>query len=211
MKQLIFFIGVLISFSSCQNKEKEDALQKNGEKVMTTDHLPDAEWNGEYMKIKDANEPEVNRKSLGSEYFNMGKVALKIGNNEISYINFTKSKTVLSFSEKSINAFITNDQDEQIHLHFKKENILSNYKGKYKADPKGKSNASFKMSITKNEDGEKQVYTLQSGEAEIIEFSTQIATFVMNLKGIFINEGGTAYKGEGEIKMDFETAVMTAN
>lgn len=209
MKQLVFIISGLILFS-CQNEESTHN-QKSNEKVMYTDSLPDAEWNGEYMKIKNPDEPEIKRKSHGSEYFNMGNVALKIGEKEITYINFDKSKTVLSFTGKSINAFITNDQNEQIHLYFKKENIPSNYKGKYKADPEGKSNSSFTMSITSNEEGKKQEYTIQTGEAEITKFSPQLATFELTVKGVFINQEGTKQNGKGKIKMNFENAVMTAN
>lgn len=97
MKQMVFVIGGIILIYSCQNKGKDKgdiSGKKSGKKIMTIDSLPEAKWNGEYMKIKDADEPKIERKSIGSEYYNMGNVALKIGKKEITYTNFTKSKTV---------------------------------------------------------------------------------------------------------------------
>lgn len=215
MRQLVFIISGLILFYSCQNKEndKEDVLnQEDSAKVMITDSLPDAEWNGEYMKIKDADEPDINRKSIGSEYYKIGNVTLKIGNQELTFINFLGKKNVLSFTKKSITAFITSGQNEQIHLQFYKEEIRSNYKGKYRVDPdsKGKTNATFTMTVKTNEKGKKQEYTLETGKAEMIKFTPELGAFVMNVKGNFTDQNGIKYEGKGEIKMNFENVAMTA-
>lgn len=211
MRQLIFFITGLVLLCSCQNNDKEDSdSQKDDEKAMATDSLPEAKWNGEYMKIVDANEPKTSRKSLGSEFFKMGNVELKIGDKEMTYINFVRNKNVLSFTNSSIDAFITSAKNEQIHLHFKKNQIISNYKGKYKADPNGNTNSFFTMSISAREDGDKKEYTLQSGEADLIRFSTQLGIFVLNVKGVFTDKAGVEYKGNGKIKMNFESVVMSA-
>ncbi len=203
MRQLVFIIGGIILFYSCQNKEQNNDGNKE---VMTLDSLPNAKWNGEYMKIESSDEPDIKTKSSGSEIYNMGKVELKIADKEFEFIDFIRNKNVLSFSKNSITAFITNGKSEQIQLNFKKNEILSKYKGQYTIG----SSPFFSMQVTVKEEGEFMRYTLENGEAEIVKFSPQVGNFVIHLKGIFVDKNNGKHKGHADIKMKFENVAMTA-
>ena len=203
MKQLVFIIGGFFLFFSCQNNTQNNASK---EEVMTLDSLPDAEWNGEYMKIESPDEPNIKTKSRGSEIYNLGKVELSIDDREFTFITFIRNKNILSFNKNSITAFITNGRSEQIQLSFNKEQIQSKYKGQYTTS----SNPSFSMLVEVREEGKNKEYTLKNGAAEIVKFSPQAGTFVVDFKGTFVDKDNEKHTGQGKIKMKFENVAMTA-
>ncbi|PWH85637.1 hypothetical protein [Brumimicrobium oceani] len=214
MKNVAFLIASGLLMFSCSNEKNqtEEDIQTEKEEIQETvsDSTPDAEWNGEYMKIKDEEEPKVKRKSQGSDFYSMGRVDLKIGENQVDFKLFERKKNALTFTNESITAFIRSAFNEDIKVRFKKKDIVINHKGKYKADPSEKANNSFSMTILAGEQGKQKEYTLESGEAEIIAFSPRLGTLEMKIKSIFVKKDGTKQNGEGMIKMNFENAVMTA-
>lgn len=214
MKNIAFLIGGVFLFFSCVNEDaklRTEEKSKNEEVGKTSsDSLPDAEWNGEYMKIKDGDEPKIKRKSQGSDFYSMGSAKFTIGENTIVYNLFERKKNVLTFTNQSITAFIKSAFDEDIKVNFKKNDIVVNFKGKYKADPSEKANNSFNLTINSGEKGQQKEYSLQNGEADLIQFSPRLGMLEMEVTGTFVDENGKKEKGEGTIKMNFEHAVMTA-
>lgn len=211
MRQLVFVISGLVLCYSCQNSNDKEKDHADKEKIMLTDSLPDAEWNGEYMKVKDDEDDEKDKRStrsMGSKYYKIGEVNLQIGNHELKFINFLGNRNVLSFTKNSIKAIITNDQNEQIELHLKKEGILSNFKGTYKGSVQGTSNASLTMMVTIEKGGGKKKYNLQSGTGKLIEFSPRNGKFEMDLEGVFTDKSDKKYNGDAEIKIQFENVAM---
>ena len=214
MRTLAFLISGVFLIFSCTHQETED--EKNSEtkkeelKKLTADSLPDAKWNGEYMKIDDGDEPKIKKKSLGSDFYSMGNVKLNIGKDLVEFKLFERKKNALTFTNGSITAFIKSAFNEDVHISFKKNDIILKHLGKYKADPTGKANNSFKMSIKAGETDQQKEYTLESGEAEILHFSPRMGTLEVKIIGTFSAKDGTKQKGEGTIKMNFEQAIMTA-
>lgn len=216
MRSLAFLISGVVLFFSCTNEESGEHKNKDSEKeeeeVSTpkTDSLPELKWNGEYLQIEDGDEPKIKRKSQGSDFYSMGNVNIKIGNDHVEFKLFERKRNVLSFTNGSITAFIQSAFNEDIHLVFKKSDIILKHQGKYKADPSGKAINSVKMSIKSGEKGKQKEYTLESGEVELIHFSPRLALLELKIKGTFSTKDGTKEKGEGTLKMNFEQAVMTA-
>lgn len=216
MRSLIFvLISSIFLLLSCKNEsvkqdEENDGVKKHeNESTNVIDDLPAAEWNGEYMKIDVDEEPKIKRKSQGSDFYSMGRVDFKIGKNIVDFKLFERKKNALTFTNNSVNAIIKSAFQEDLHVHFRKENILHNYKGKYKVDPTGKSNKSFRMEVVAGEKNQQKKYILESGEAEFIAFSPRLGTFEIKIDGTFSLEDGSEQKGEGSINMRFEDAVMT--
>lgn len=214
MKSVALLIGVLFLMISCSNEEtsKENGtnLEKKVAKEKNLDSLPDAEWNGEYMKIKDEEEPKIKRKSQGSDFYSMGRVDLKIGDNKIDFKLFERKRNALVFTNESITALITSAFNESIKIRFQKKDIVIHHKDKYKVDPSEKANKSFSMHLNVGEKGKQKEYNIENGEAEIISFSPRLGTLEIKIKGTFIDGQDAKQKGEGMIKMNFEEAVMTA-
>jgi len=212
MKNFTLLIGGIFLFFSCTNEEsKEQNSGVSNEEVLNTatDSLPDGEWNGEYMKIKDDEESKIQRKSQGSDFFSMGKIDLLIGGDSINFNLFERKKNSLTFTNQSLSAFIKSAFNEDIHLRFKKNDMLVNHKGKYKSDPSLKSNESFSMYIKAGEKGKEKEYNLVSGEAKII-FSPRLGNLEVKINGIFVDKEGNKKRGSGMVNMEFEGAVMTA-
>jgi len=211
MRSVTLIIVSVFLMYSCSNEEtQENTTEKEEVQDLKSDSLPDAEWNGEYMKIKDETEPKVTRQSQGSDFYSMGRVDMKIGENLVDFSIFERKKNALVFTNESITAFIKSAFDEDITLKFKKKDIVINHKGKYKADPSEKANNSFSMSILAGEKDHQKEYTIENGEAEILHFSPRLGTLEVKIKGDFLKKDGSKQKGEGMIKMNFESAVMTA-
>ncbi|HZH85725.1 MAG TPA: hypothetical protein VFD77_00315 [Brumimicrobium sp.] len=212
MRSLALLIGSIFLFFSCQNEEEQKNLNEvnNKENQESVDGLPEGKWNGEYMKIDDDDEPKIKKKSLGSEFFSMGSLKLKIGDDSVDFNLFERQKNILTFTNGSITAFIKSAFNEDVHLYFKKNDIVIHHKGKYKADPSGKANNSVKMTIKSGEVIQQKEYTLESGEVEILHFSPRLGTLEAKINGMFSSKNGKKQKGEGTIKINFEGAIMTA-
>ncbi len=213
MRNVAFLISVVFLTFSCTSEEIPKSKETDSitqEKETPADSLPDSEWNGEYMRIKNEEEPKIKRKSQGSDFYSMGRVDLKIGNNKVDFNLFERKRNSLTFTNESITAFIKSAFDEDIKIQFKKNDIILKHKGKYKADPSGKAQNSFSMTIKAGEENQHKEYTIESGEAEIISFSPRLGTLEVKINGSFLKKDGSKQKGEGMIKMNFEEAVMTA-
>lgn len=215
MKNVAFLIGGIFLFFSCVNDETkvnpDEKTQNEEPNSQSVDGLPDAKWNGEYMKVKDAEEPKIKRKSLGSDFYSMGRVDIIIDNDSVDFKLFERKKNVLTFTNGSITTFIRSAFEEDVKVIFKKNDIVVNHKGKYKVDPTGKANNSVLMTIKAGERGQHKEYTLESGQIEIIHFSPRLGDIEMKIDGTFKDSNGVSKKGKGMIKMNFEEAVMTAN
>ena len=212
MRSLAFLIsGVFLIFSCTQQEEQKNS--NSGQKEVegsSADSLPEGKWNGEYLKIDDGEEPKIKRKSQGSDFYSMGNVKFKIGDDLVEFQLFERKKNALIFTNQSIKGFIKSAFNEDLHISFKKKDIVVNHKGKYKSDPAEKANNSFNISIKAGKSGEEKEYTLESGEAEILHFSPRMGTLEVKIIGTFSAKDGTKQKGEGTIKMNFEQAIMTA-
>ncbi|PKR81917.1 hypothetical protein CW751_00855 [Brumimicrobium salinarum] len=214
MKKIVFiFCAVQILVSCTNERNHKEEVKKESEKTVketengNLDSLPNAKWNGEYMKIEDTDEPPRRKQSLGSEYFNMGKVDFKIGEYHLDIKMFKKKKNILTFTTQSVTALIKSAFNDQIKLHFVKENIVSQPKGKFIVDSKQQKNKSVSMTL---KTGNNQSFVLEEGEGEIIEFSPRLGTLNVKIKGVFIDKNGEKHKGTGKINMNFEGATMTA-
>jgi hypothetical protein len=211
MRSLVLLFACVFFFFSCQDKAGDKDLNGVQEKQETkkADSLPEGKWNGEYLKIDDGEEPKIKRKSQGSDFYSMGRVQLNIGDDLVEFNLFERKKNVLTFTNNSITAFIKSAFNEDVHLYFKKNSIVTHHKGKYKADPSGKTNNSIKMTIKSGEKDQQTEYVLENGEAEILHFSPRLGTLEVKINGTFSTKDGQKHKGEGIIKMNFEGAVMT--
>jgi len=213
MKKIAFLISGIFFISSCTSEQKIEGenVASQKEEVTTAaekaDDLPEAKWNGEYLKVVDGDEPKIKRKSQGSDFYSMGNVSLIIEGDSIKFKLFERKKNVLTFTTERINAFIKSAFNEDVHLTFKKTDIVTQHKGEYKADPTGKSMNSVKMTVIS---GEKE-YSLQDGVVEIISFSPRLGTLELKIDGTFKAKDGSKKQGKGAIKMNFEHAVMTVS
>lgn len=144
MRSLFFLIGVVILLSSCNTENTEESAKsktsqkEKSEEPAVIDSLPDATWNGEYMKIDDEEEPKIKRKSQGSDFYNMGRVDLKIGEEHIDFKLFERKRNALTFTNNSINAIIKSAFNEDLHVHFKKKALCSIIKGSIQLIQQGK-------------------------------------------------------------------------
>src|SRR5690554_1592970 len=216
MRSLAFLMISMFLFFSCTNEKNENRNNDDNSKEMVQekqlkDSFPDAKWNGEYMKIDDGSKPKIKRKSQGSDFYSMGSVKLNIGDDLVDFKLFERKKNALSFTNRSITAFIRSAFNEDLNMKFKKEDIIIHHKGKYKVDPTGEADNSVKMSIKHGKKDQQREYTLESGVVEIIHFSPRVATLELKIKGLFVSKDGKKHDGEGTIKMNFEHAVMTAS
>src|SRR5690554_3129745 len=139
MRDLVLLTSLIFLLFSCQNEENIE--EKNIEKpkidkteVITIEDLPEGEWNGEYIKIVDEAELKPRKKSLGSDFFSMGKLKIDMEEDVIEFDLFERKKNILTFTNASITAFIRSAFNEDVHLYFKKNNIVAHHKGKYKVD-----------------------------------------------------------------------------
>lgn len=214
MKNIAFLISGIFLFFSCVNEDTKKSKEENSKKEevgkSSADSLPETEWNGEYLKIKDGDEPKIKRKSQGSDFYSMGRVSLIIEKDSVDFKLFEKKKNLLTFTNGSITTFIKSAFNEDIKVQFKKNDIVVNHKGKYKVDTSGKANNSVAMTIKAGEHDQHKEYSLESGEVEIIHFSPRLGDIEMKINGIFKDDKGVNKKGQGIIKMNFEEAVMTA-
>lgn len=213
MRSVAFLISGMFLFYSCTNEESKEIKGEDAKKEVEksiSDDSPETEWNGEYMRIKEDDEPKIKRKSQGSDFYSMGRVSIVIGKDSVDFKLFEKKKNSLTFTNESITAFVRSAFEEDLHFRFKKKDIVVKHKGKYKADPSGKENNSIAMTIKAGERDQHKEYTLESGEVEIIHFSPRLGDIEMKINGIFTDKEGKKEKGQGMIKMNFEEAVMTA-
>ena len=159
----------------------------------------------------DEAELKPRKKSLGSDFFSMGKLKIDMEEDVIEFDLFERKKNILTFTNASITAFIRSAFNEDVHLYFKKNNIVTHHKGKYKVDPSGEANNSVRMVIQSEKDGQSISYQMETGEVEILNFSPRLGTLEATIKGTFSNAKGEKQKGEGTLKMNFEGATMTIN
>ncbi|WP_107037387.1 hypothetical protein [Brumimicrobium mesophilum] len=214
MKNIAFLIGGIFLFFSCVNEESKKNNEENSEnkgiEQSSTDSLPETEWNGEYLKIKDGDEPKIKRKSQGSDFYSMGRVEIKIEKDSVDFKLFERKKNVLTFTNESITAFVRSAFEEDVKVVFRKKDIVVNHKGKYKVDASGKANNSVLMTIKAGEKSQQKEFTMESGIIEIIHFSPKLGLLELKIDGTFKDSKGASKKGGGMIKMNFEEAVMTA-
>lgn len=215
MKNAFFILFTMAFFFSCTNEKATDEKttendNKSASEVTTVDSLPDAKWNGEYMKIDSAEKKENKRKSRGSEFYSMGSVKLSIGDKAHDITVFERKKNGLTFTTESIQAFITSAYNENIKIRFNKQKIVTEHRVKYTADPTEQANQSFSMTINMGDQEKDQEYRMEKGTAEILDFSPRTGVLHVMFEGTFTDKDGNKQKGKGAIKMNFEGAVMTA-
>lgn len=217
MKKIVVLIVGILLFTSCQqgNDDKqyqEEDLETDVE-IITVDSLPDAKWNGEYMKIDNRDKVKrSNRQSYGSDMYSMGVMRIYLENKDtIHFSTYERRKNVLTFNSSHLRLFIKSAFEEDVHLHFQKNNIATQAKGKYKVDSTKKDKNSAFMSVNAFLGDEKKTLTLNSGEVEIKYFDAQLAKIELAFQGTFIAESGEEVKGSGEINILFEEAIMTAD
>lgn len=220
MKKIAFLIGGVMILWACKSENKsDDSQEKEGQRVENSDdfqqELADTalktKWNGEYLKVQDEEEEKkVTRKSLGSDFYSMGKVDLEIGGENIVFDLFEKKKNVLTFTTETINAFISSAFSESINVKFKKKEVFKKAKGEYSFDADLSKNKSMNMKLERVGKEKNKTYTMVSGKANILDFSPRIGTLELNLEGVFEDNEGNQYNGSGRIKMRFEEAIMTA-
>ena len=203
----IVLLGMGIFLVSCRSNE---ASETSSEKVKIThyDSLPEGKWNGEYIEIVDEDRPEIKRKSLGSDFYNMGKAHIEIDGDSLDFRTFEKKRNVLSFTKTRIKAFIQNAFNERVVIQFNKKGIDTNFKGKYKGAMNNDGNQTFTLTVFKNVDGKEVEYQLQSGSAELIDFQPRLGNFEFTVKGRLISEEGTELPIEVDINIRFEEAIM---
>src|SRR5690554_7175320 len=107
MKKIAFLISGIFFISSCTSEQKIEGenVASQKEEVTTAaekaDDLPEAKWNGEYLKVVDGDEPKIKRKSQGSDFYSMGNVSLIIEGDSIKFKLFERKKNVLTFTTRS--------------------------------------------------------------------------------------------------------------
>src|SRR5690554_4194522 len=103
MKKIVVLIVGILLFTSCQ--QGNDDKQYQGEdletdvEIITVDSLPDAKWNGEYMKIDNRDKVKrSNRQSYGSDMYSMGVMRIYLENKDtIHFSTYERKKNVLTF------------------------------------------------------------------------------------------------------------------
>lgn len=212
MKKIAILTFGIFLFISCQNNSEEQYQEEDTElEIMTVDSLPEAKWNGEYMKIVNEEDTKrTKRQSYGSDMYSMGTMKLFIENDTINFTTYERQKNVLTFTTSSIRAFVRSAFEEDVHFHFRKNNIVTKASGKYKADPSGKENNAVTMTVKARVNSEMKEYTLENGEVEILNFDPKLAKLKLKIKGTFKTINGESKKGTGEIDILFEEAFMTA-
>lgn len=212
MKKFAALTLVASSFFACQNEQTKEVSTEEGVFETTTDSLPEGKWNGEYMRIEDGEKDNrAKKQSFGSEMYSMGTLKFFIDKDTINFTSYTKNKTALVFTTTEIRAFIRSSFNEEVQLFFKKDNIITKGKGKYKADPTGTIKNGVKMTMNVKVNNEQVEYVLENGEIELLEFDPQITKFHALVSGDFKSKSGDIKKGKGEIDILFEEAIMAPN
>lgn len=217
MKKIVILSLGIILFSSCQQGNEEQQYQKedleSDVEIITVDSLPDAKWNGEYMKIESQDrEKGTRRQSYGADMYNMGTMKIFLnGKDTINFSIYERRKNVLTFNSSNLRLFIRSAFEEDVHLHFQKNNIVTQAKGKYKVDPTQQANNSVFMRIYATVGDEKKEFTMQKGEIEIKNFDVQLSRIELALEGTFITDSGEEIKGSGEMNLLFEESIMTVD
>lgn len=212
LKNTITILTVLICavlfMTSCKGETKSGDTQDAEVKATVTDSLPEGEWNGEYMKIRDPDdENRPKRQSFGSDFLNLGNVNIDLESETLNIDLFEGKKNALSFHTNMIKALIKSHTNEYIELEFRKKGIFGNYKGKYNAASSSKTENGVQLNIKTGKDNIKE-YNLTSGTVEILDFSPQNGILEANIDGEFKAQDGSQIKGKGKIKMSFDIHVM---
>lgn len=214
MKKIAFLTLVLFSFFACQNEQDKEVTtdDKEAAEATTTDSLPEGKWNGEYLKIEDGEKDNrAQKQSFGSEMYSMGTLKFFIEKDTINFTSYAKRKTALIFTTTEVRAFIRSSFNEEVQLFFKKDNIITKGKGKYKADPTGTVKNGVKITMNVKANNEIVEYVLENGEVELINFDPQMSRLHLLVNGGFKNKAGDIKKGNGEIDILFEEAIMAPN
>lgn len=211
MKKVVFLFFASAVLFACQN-DKNTISNTIDEEVeaLTLDSLPEGKWNGEYMKVE-AEEDDVKkpkRKGFGSDIYSMGKVNIYMEQDTVLFQIFERRKNVMTFTTQKVRAFIRSAFNEDIHLTFTKDKIVTSPNAKYNADPSGEKNNGVKMTIKALVNDEIEEYTFTNGYIQITTFDPNLGNLVAEIKGEFENSKGEKQKTNGIIDMRFEEAIM---
>lgn len=209
MKKIVFVFSLVFLIFSCKNDKNKSQNSDGNIDLHTIDNLPEGEWNGEYIKIKDEDEGErIKKQSLGSEFYSMGTVKFNLGTDSIDFKLFEKRKNNLTFSETTINAIITSASGDIIKVKFFKNKIIDNHKGNYKAANEATKNQTVSMTLTTQENDTETLYNLSKGTIEILEFNPRLATLEFKMNGTFSTTNGIEKEATGIVDLHFEEAIM---
>lgn len=205
MRKIFTLILLLCVNLSCKNSNNQTTPAQQQKDTIATQQT-DTIFNGEYLKIQPNTSPQKDEKqSLGGDYFSMGHVNITLNKEKITIVMHKKSQTVLAFSKSGLNALVQGVKGNHLHIHFTKSNIIRTAKGSYPIDKDGKLNPSMLLTLKSNE----KIYNLIKGHATLIDFLPRTAHLQFEFSGIFKDQSGQYFKGNGTIDMNFGRAVMT--
>ncbi|GEM_PF-2302203 len=208
MKRLIFLVAIAV-FCACDNEGEKEKEQE----VMTTDQLPEGEWNGEYVEVKDtvAEKKKPKKKSKGSAYFSMGMVEVEADTMHFSIDLFDQKKNYVTISENSLMMRIKSAQRDFLVIQLKKSNIVGNYAGTYPIDRDGKKMPSSAIDFNRLASKNQLQLTMVSGSTELESFSPRLGKAVLQAKGTFEDASGNTFPGSVNVDMRFESVVSSYN
>jgi hypothetical protein len=214
LKVAICFALTSFLLFSCSGEQSDENGQQQEEKETTTvEDLPEAKWNGEYMKINDslAEENRPKKKSKGASYFNMGTVLVNIDTMEFSIDLFDQKRNHISLSKDRMSIRIKSAQRDFISIQLKKPNIMGDYSGKYPADNDLNLPVASAVNFSQISVDNKREYTLVSGTTNVEHFSTKRGKLVLEVQGKFEDAKGNKQSGTIKIDMVIESIVSTYN
>lgn len=209
MKKVIFIFTIATLFA-CKSESENTTDQ---EVETTVDQLPEGEWNGEYIEIKDTldEDKKPKKKSKGADYFNMGTVKVTMDTAEFSIDLFDQKKNHLTINRNSLMMRIKSAQRDFISITIKKPDVLNNPVRSYTIDPDGSKPTSSAIDFSRLSIDEPLMLTMVSGTTTLEEFSAGLGKVVLKAEGKFKDEKGELHDGKVIVNMRFESVVSTYN
>lgn len=210
MKKIVFFVLGAAIFA-CKNDT--DSQTESMPQQTTVDSLPDGEWNGEYIAVKDslAEEKKPKKQSRGAEYFNMGTVEVTVDTMEFSIDLFDQKKNHLTINRNSLVMRIKSAQRDYVSIQLKKPDILNEPLGTYQIDADGSKPTSSAVDFNRLSLKNRTVVNMISGSTTLKSFSPRLGKVELEAKGTFEDRDGNKYPGKVFVKMRFESVVSTYN
>ena len=204
----VFILMLVVAATSCDNQQTTEKVEQT-----TVDSLPEGEWNGEYIEVKDsvADEKKPKRKSNGSEYYNMGKVEVTVDTVEFSIDLFDRRKNHITIAENSLSMRIKSAQQDYLSIKVAKPGIVSNYPGVYEIDPDGKKSMYSAIDFNRLSSENRMNVTMISGETTLESFSPRLGKVILTAEGTFKDRDGNTFPGKVNINMRFESVVSNYN
>lgn len=209
MKKVMFIFTIATLFA-CKSESENTTDQ---EIKTSVDQLPEGEWNGEYIEIKDTldDDKKPKKKSKGADYFNMGTVKVTIDTAEFSIDLFDQKKNHLTINRNSLMMRIKSAQRDFISITIKKPDVLNNPVRSYTIDADGSKPTSSAIDFSRLLIDEPLMLTMVSGTTTLEEFSAGLGKVVLKAEGKFKDEKGELHDGKVIVNMRFESVVSTYN